>query len=305
MTEAAFYCVADDRFFLGAVGMVNSLRLQGHTEPIYLLDLGLSDEQRRLLDPEVSFVAAPPGSRPWLSKTIAPLRHPAETMVLIDADMVVTRPLGELLERAASGRIVAFRNDVERYFEEWGDLLDLGPVRRAPYICSGLVVCGGKTGAEVVRLLDDRQRRVEFERTYFGRDEPGYPFRFPEQDVLNAILASKVPPERFEALPRELAPMPPFAGVRVVDEARLRCVGPGGEEPFAVHHFGVKPWLAPTPDGVYSRLLRRLLAGADVAIRVQRRELPLRMRSNALGSLERRRIDLGHRLRLRARGAAA
>jgi lipopolysaccharide biosynthesis glycosyltransferase len=135
MTEAAFYCVADARYFLGAAGMINSLRLQGHTEPIYLLDLGLREEQRRLLDPEVTFVAAPPGSRPWLSKTIAPLARPAETMVLIDADILVTRPLDELLERAARGRVLAFRNDVERHFEEWGDLLDLGPVRRAPYVC--------------------------------------------------------------------------------------------------------------------------------------------------------------------------
>jgi hypothetical protein len=165
-------------------------------------------------------------------------------------------------------------------------------------------MCGGETGAEVVRLLDDRQRRVEFERTYFGRDESGYPFRFPEQDVLNAILASKVPPDRFEALPRELAPMPPFAGVRVADERTLRLWGARGEEPFAVHHFGVKPWLEPTPDGVYSRLLRRLLEGSDVPIRVPRRRVPLRLRTNPLASLERRRIDLGHRLRRRS-GAPA
>jgi hypothetical protein len=35
--QAAFYCVADERFFLGAVGLINSLRLVGHAEPIYLL----------------------------------------------------------------------------------------------------------------------------------------------------------------------------------------------------------------------------------------------------------------------------
>ena len=32
--RAAFYCVADERYFLGAVGLVNSLRLVGHDEPV-------------------------------------------------------------------------------------------------------------------------------------------------------------------------------------------------------------------------------------------------------------------------------
>ena len=45
---AAFYCVADERYFLGAVGLINSLRLVGHTEPIFLLDCGLTAAQRRL-----------------------------------------------------------------------------------------------------------------------------------------------------------------------------------------------------------------------------------------------------------------
>ncbi len=53
MTPAAFYCMSSDVYFLGAVGMINSLRLHGHDEPIYLLDLGLRPEQRELIEPEV------------------------------------------------------------------------------------------------------------------------------------------------------------------------------------------------------------------------------------------------------------
>ena len=34
MSRAAFYCVADERYFLGLVGMLNSLRLLGHREPV-------------------------------------------------------------------------------------------------------------------------------------------------------------------------------------------------------------------------------------------------------------------------------
>ena len=112
--------MSSELYFLGAVGLVNSLRLQGHDEPIYLLDLGLSAEQRELLAGEVTVVESPRGVEPWLAKTIAPLRHPHQTMVLIDVDMIVTRDLGELIERAGRGEVLGFENDVERHLPEWG-----------------------------------------------------------------------------------------------------------------------------------------------------------------------------------------
>ena len=52
-SATAFYCVSSELYFLGAVGLVNSLRLQGHDEPIYLLDCGLTQEHRELLAREV------------------------------------------------------------------------------------------------------------------------------------------------------------------------------------------------------------------------------------------------------------
>ncbi len=58
-SRAAFYCVSSAEYFLGAVAMINSLRLNGHREPIYLLDAGLSDDQRALLAAEVTIVKAP------------------------------------------------------------------------------------------------------------------------------------------------------------------------------------------------------------------------------------------------------
>ncbi len=69
-----------------------------------------------------------------------------------------------------------------------------------------------------------------------------------------------------------------------------------------VHHHTAKPWLEPTYDGVYSRLLRRLLAGADVSVRVPRRQIPLRMRSGLAAYAERKRINAGERLRWRVAG---
>ena len=102
-TRAAFYCVADARYFLGAVGMLNSLRLLGHREPAYVLDCGLTPQQRELLAPHATLVPAPSDAPPYLLKTVAPLRHPAEVTVLIDTDMIVTRPLTELIDTAAGG----------------------------------------------------------------------------------------------------------------------------------------------------------------------------------------------------------
>jgi hypothetical protein len=46
--STAFYCVASRLYFLGAVGLVNSLRLVGHEEPVFLLDCGLTEGQRAL-----------------------------------------------------------------------------------------------------------------------------------------------------------------------------------------------------------------------------------------------------------------
>jgi hypothetical protein len=276
---AAFYCVTDARYFLGAVGMLNSLRLLGHTEPIFVLDCGLTPRQRELISPHATLVPAPSEAPPWLLKTVAPLRHPAEVMVLIDADIVATRPLFELIAEAAEPRVIAVENDVQRYVPEWGELLGLGPVRRQPYVSSGLVFLGQPVGREVLELMGELQDRVDFDRTFWRANIRDYPFLFGDQDVFNAILATRVERERVTTLANRLAPNPPFRGLRVVDETTLRCAHRDGTEPYALHHFATKPWLEPTHHGAYSRLLRRLLIRRDVPISIREEELPVRMRT--------------------------
>jgi hypothetical protein len=291
--SAAFYCVADERYFLGAVAMLNSLRLHGHREQVFVLDCGLSDAQRELLGREATVVAPPQDGElhPWLAKTIAPTQRPAEVMVLIDTDMIATRSLAPLIDEAATGRVVAFENDRPRFVASWGELLDLGETRPGPYVSSGLVAFGGDAGASALALMHDRQGRVEIERTMFGRDEPGYPFRFPEQDVLNAVLRTRVEPEALIAHEHRLSPNPPFAGVRLTDLEAVRCAYRDGGEPFVLHHFDRKPWLVPMRHGLYSRLLARLLLGADLALRVREDQVPLRMRRGPLARAERARVD--------------
>jgi hypothetical protein len=291
---AAFYCVCEERFFPGAVALIDSLRLQGHTEPVFVLDCGLTARQRELLEPHVTLVPAPADTPPYLLKTVAPLAHPAEVRVLIDADMILTRPLTELIESAAQGRVVAFENNLDRFVPEWGELLDLGPVRRRRYLSSGLVMLGGGLGDEVLRLLDDRQARVEFDLTYARRNVATYPLLLLDQDVLNAILASRVPEERVVGLDLALAPSSPFPGVRLIDERILRCAYADGREPYVLHHIDPrKPWRGSEYRDLYSRLLPRLLLEDDVTVRVPDGELPRRMRSGLLGRAERARQRLG------------
>jgi hypothetical protein len=285
--NVAFYCVADKRYFLGAVGLINSLRLQGHDEPIFVLDAGLETGQRGVLESHVTLVDAPTGTPPHLLKTIAPVANPAEVMVLIDADMIVTRSLAALIRAAADGRVVAAEDGLDRYVPEWGELLGLGPARPGPYVCSGLVLAGGSPGDELLSLIDAGQKRVVYERTYYGENDPAYPFRFPEQDVLNAILRSRFDPDTLVAIEGRLAVTPPFSGLRVIDERTLRCAFDDGTEPYVLHHHGPKPWLERLYHGVYSRLLRRLLVRDDVAVKPRRGEVPLRLRTGPLAYADR------------------
>lgn len=297
---AAFYCVTDRRYFLGAVAMLNSLRLQGHREPLFICDCGLEDEQRRLLAGHATLVAAPSEAPPWLLKTVAPLRHPAEVMVLIDADMILTRSLDELIAEARGGSVVAFENDSDRFVPEWGELLDLGPLRRRRYLSSGLMALPRGLGEEILALMADRQERVDFDQTFWRRNVRDYPFLYGDQCVLNAILQSSlVEPERIVSLPNRLAPNPPFRGLRLEDRATLRCSYADGTEPYVVHHFTAKPWLERTYDGVYSRMLRRLLTGAGLEVEVPLRHVPLRLRRGPAAWIGRRLIDAREQFRWR------
>ena len=301
MTDAAFYCVSSEVYFPAAVGLVNSLRLTGHDEPIFLLDCGLTPEHRALVEPHVTVVDAPDDTPPYLLKTVAPRLHPASLQVLIDVDIVVTRPLGPLFEQLANATVFAVKDRLDRFVPEWGELLDLGALRRAPYVSSGFVGLRGDAGSELLELWDDRLGRVDYERSYFAGDVAGYPFRYIDQDVLNAVIAARIEAERAAVIDPELFPTPPFRALRVADEATLRTVYSDGSEPHAVHQFVRKPWLEPMYHSIYSRLLARLLTGDDVAIRMPPEEVPRRMRRGAAALVERRLTDAADLARWYAR----
>lgn len=295
--STAFYCVTGRDFFPGAVALLNSLRLVGHEEPLHVLDCGLEPRQRRLLAEHAEVIPAPAGGAPSLQKLVAPLARPADTIALLDADMIVIRPLDELLDSARQGRLVGFANESDRYFAEWSQLLDLGPLRRERYLSSGALFAGGGVPERLLEAAQERLARIEDARTWIAGGEPAAepaaePLFFADQDVINAVAMARLEPGQVVALETRLAAIPPFAGLRLRDRGRLRCAYGDGSEPFLLHHYFRKPWLVRLRSNPYSRLMSRLLFAPDVRLRLDPRSLPPRLRPGPGGALARAAVDL-------------
>lgn len=281
--------------------MVNSLRLLGHAEPIFVLDAGLTEWQRVLLATQATIVDPPENATPFALKTIAPLAHPAEVMTLIDADVVVVQPLGELIEKVRGGLVAGVRHGQERFFDEWSEVAGR-PATERPYVSSSLVFLGGEPGAVLIREMDRIQPGIDLSRTPYETGAPeleavgatesaigrSHPFYLADQDVLNAVIATTVAPDGLLVLDRRAEAIMPFSGLTVIDVQRLRCAYEDGSSPLTIHHYlPIKPWLRTTSRGPYTQLLIRLLGGDDVAIKVPRGRVPLPVRSGGLGHLHR------------------
>ena len=150
---------------------------------------------------------------------------------------------------------------------------------------------GGATGAEVLRLLDDRQRAVDFARTPYGGGDEDYPFTYPEQDVLNAILSTRADPGASSRSIAGLLRRRRTGELRAKDVDTLRCAYPDGAEPYVLHQYVRKPWLERMYHGIYSQLLSRLLLGDDVALQVPEDTVPLRLRSGPRARADRALAD--------------
>jgi hypothetical protein len=286
-----FYTVCDSRFFLGLVALVNSLRIHGIAASVVVADCGLSSRQRELLAPQATIVPAPPGVEPHLLKYVGPMQTPADSMLLIDADMIITRSLEPILGDVRAGKIVAFTDPLgDRFFESWRDLLDLPELRRQPYANAGFLAFPRDPGLKLLERLERDQGVIETDETIWTGGSSERPTYFADQDLLNALMASIVPEGGVSILPQDLAPHPPFEGVHVADLAAATCEYDDGTAPFLLHHtLKEKPWLMPRPPTPYSELLPRLWLGEDVAIRLSEADVPLRFRTGAVAAVERKR----------------
>jgi hypothetical protein len=293
--DCAFFTISDSRFFLGAVALVNSIRLVGHREPIFLIDAGLTSEQQDIISSHVTLITGPEGVPPMLMKMVGPLKHPAAIAILLDADSIVLRQFTELIVAAREGRLVAFVDNEpthDRFFSEWQHALGLGPMRRQPYLASGHLIVPDSLGPRLLHPWQEGQTKIDIGRTLLGRGKLSDPFYFPDMDVFNAVAAALLEPEEIIVLEHRLAPSQPFEGLRLIDADRLLCSYPDGVRPFLLHHILAKPWLKATRTNVYSLLLPRLLLGPDVALRLEPEQVPLRLREGWLAGADRHRANV-------------
>jgi hypothetical protein len=282
--DVAFYTVTEARHFLGVVGLANSLRLVGHDEPLFVTDAGLTAQQRQTLARVATVLPAPEGVRAELSKPAAPLLHPTDVMVVLDADVLVVRHLQPLIERALSGQLVFFENNVpDRFFAEWSDL-GLGPPRKSAYVIAGHYLGPRALMMPMLENVDRLQRRLDTSTTYFGGGSMDQPYYFADQDLMNAYLMTTVDTDSITRLDGGFSPVPPFKGIRRRDG--IHCVGPNGTEPFLLHHILRKPWLGPTRRNLYVDILRHVLWDKDAPITLDPSTLPLRLRPSRLAPLD-------------------
>ena len=292
MIPRAFYSVADAGHFPGIAALLNSLRLLGHDEPFFLVDAGLTPQQRSRLAPHVTLVDPPPRVPVVFLAPYGPIEHPADVAIVLDADIVVVKPLGELASHAETGRLVAFVNDPpndHRFFPEWTDALGLGAMRQRAYVNAGQLVLPAALSRTFLPRWIRAQQRIGTAHSRYGKASLADPFYFADQDVLNALLGAYVRDEEIQIYEHRLAPHPPFAGLRLEDEATLQCRYEDGASPFLLHHIMTKPWLGATRTTIYSRLLTRLLLRADVAVPLEPRELPMRLRDGPVAAADRAR----------------
>ena len=268
------YAVADRLAFLGVVALVNSLRLVGYRGRVVLLDCGLTRDQRRVLATELTLVARREALPPTLLKWQAPLEQPGRAMLLLDVDVIVTQPLDELFERIEAGRIVVAADPHSgRFFPEWETLLPLPPLRQGTYVNAGLIGLPGPDAEPLLRVVREKQLGLDLALTRYGGVEPGAPLYHGDQNVWNAVFCTERWSSMLDVLDSRLAPHFPFVDVTVVDKAGLRCTS-GTLEPVLLHHILAKPWLTPVRRNAYVVLLRRLLTGDDLAVRVPEPLLP-------------------------------
>jgi hypothetical protein len=289
------YTLGDAAYFLGIVALVNSLRITGNTQPVVVLDLGLEPHQRRLLEGHCRFMDATPirDTNPWHLFPFPVFDDPRGVIAIVDSDILVTAPLDPYFEAAARGQIVGFPDlDTHRWFGEWTAEFALdAPLRRdQAYVNAGFIAFSTIEHPALLRRWWDCCEAIAGRRTALDDGDVDSPVAYGDQDAMNALLMSVVPPERVAIQPaggvqfleRELA------RTRIVDLERLGCEHDG--QPVVLLHriFDGKPWQRASWARIrrtsYLRCLRRALTGPDLAIRVKPSELPVWLRPGARGA---------------------
>jgi hypothetical protein len=295
--EVLFFTVADEAYVLGLVGLVNSLRLTGHEQRIVVLDVGLTDRTRALLQPECEFIQLSSGRvlHPYLLYPIAEDLSHAGVIVIVDSDVIVTATLEPLLEEAHRGKICAMAEvKRNRWFPEWEQLLELqGSIRAQPCVNTGFLTFSTVHHPNLLSRWGELIEKVaardpDWARGTVARQSP---FSNYDQDVLNALLMSEYPADALVILEDRRAPgnREMRDAVRVADIRSLVCTC-HRDRTLILHDLSQpKAWQGGGIRGVhrdaYLVLLRRLLTWPDVAVRLPPEELPPWLRPGLAGAV--------------------
>lgn len=303
-TDPTYYTIANAPFFPGVVALLNSLRLTGNSGELAVLDVGLTAQQRQVLEGHVRLHTLPPGAEttPFLAKPFPHLLEDRGTIVIIDADVIVTRHLGDIVELADAGAICVYPDHPEaqdRWFAEWEEVFALRePLRRGRYMGAGFVALSLDRWRPFLRRWWEASERIP-EGRHFARERE-QPFWAGDQDALNALLLSEVRPDEIEALAEgEAVLWDSLPEVEVVDERTLACRHDG--RPTALLHYSYRPkpwqpraWIRVTDDA-FVRLLPRVLFADDVEIRLDPSQVPLWVRPGPAARVVVEILDLAHR----------
>jgi hypothetical protein len=292
-STATFYTITDARFAPATMAMLNSLWLVGNHEPAFILDVGLRPEQRSILERAGTVIPFDRNlaTNPTLFKPFATLVGRPGVAVIIDSDQIVTRPLHDILVQAADGAICAYPDpEADRWFEGWSTVFGLtAPLRREGYVNAGFLAFSVERWPSLLDRWWDLCRKIWQAPTIYEVAEDG-PTSQGDQDALNALLMSELPPGSTVRLDPDEAPAAAALvdGVDVVDVRKLECRY-RGKDTAMLHCAGkVKPWIARDWPYVrrtaYVRLLRRLLAADDVPLRPATEDVPLWLRPGPAGA---------------------
>jgi hypothetical protein len=296
-TDCVYYAVCDERYFLGAVALVNSLRLTGNAGDIVILDVGLTADQRTFLERECRIVRI--DLDPELLAVFAkPYIHRFEktrTVVMLDSDIIVTGSLYPMIELAEEGKICGFvTHPHDRWFSEWTDLFGLrAPLRHENFLGASFMALSTARWGHFLERWEELCSMIQAERSkrplmLAQHDVVIDPIANPEQDAMNALLMSEV--AEGDVVRGDWERVPSWfnkKGVRVADLDSLKCTFAGRETSYIEWTGPVKPWM---PWGwsrvgydAFMKLLPRVLLAEDVPLRLSPGDVPLWLRGTMRG----------------------
>jgi hypothetical protein len=288
-TTVGYYTVSNHTYFLGTVALLNSLRVTGNEGTLYVLDAGLTPDERAALDGPATVVSLPETrGNPALFSPYPHLLDPAGVVVVIDSDIIVTASLAPITTLAQDGQICvcpAWTEDArERWFAEWEPALQLrAPLRRGQeWVHVGFVAFDTGRWPGFLERWWDVSGLVPSEDIFKnGR----VAFSAGDADALNALLMSEIPPEGVAILSPDDEV---YVGQAKVEDLRTLASTVDGR-PAKFLHVPDRPkpwerwgWLR--SGGVtYLRIMRRLIFKSDAALSLKAGDVPIWLRPGPLG----------------------